>query len=84
MPRKRILGYPVPFFIMMSLLVLDIFMVFVLFLTGYKGLAEIISFVGTPLIMFGTLAYVVFIDSRTRWPKLNAYQRFLNVITFTR
>ena len=44
----------------------------------------VISQGGTALIVVGTLLYIVFIDSKKRWPGVNAFQRYARVVTFYR
>lgn len=50
---------------------------------GYN-VAYCISLFGTVVVVFGVLAYVVFIDSKRRWPNVPTFDRFARVITFYR
>ena len=65
-------------------LVAIILLATVLTLTVSPGAGTALSYGGTTLWVFGTLAYVVFIDSKQRWPEASAFTRFSYVITFKR
>jgi hypothetical protein len=64
--------------------VVIIIAVLILFLARHRDAASFVSFAGTPLWTFSLLAWVVFFDSRRRWPGAPASQRLLYVITFRR
>lgn len=53
------------------------------FLVGH-GAAMLWSTGGTALVVFGTLAYIVLIDSRKRWPTASVAERLIKVLTYSR
>jgi hypothetical protein len=56
----------------------------ILELSGQHNVAIAVSYLGTPLWILGTVGYLAIWDSRSRWPNTTAWQRFVNVMTFTR
>lgn len=54
------------------------------FLVWGEDVAMLISFGGCAAVMAMNFAYIVLFDSRKRWPNATAFQRFVNVVTFTR
>jgi uncharacterized membrane protein len=60
------------------------FVALLLFALGYKNAAWAVSFVGTVMVMFLIILYVVLLDSRTRWPGLNWRQRLTKFVWFER
>lgn len=73
---------------LMYLVVLPIFGVIilatVLFFLGYEREASLTSTFGTSLVLFVTVIFIVFFDSRKKWPGQSAKQRFVKLITFDR
>ena len=55
-----------------------------LFLLGDKNAAWFDSFGGTILVFFFATVYIVFFDSKSRWPGLTAGERLTKVFTFQR
>jgi len=55
----------------------------VLFFTGHKDVAFIVSLFGMPLSFFSILAYVILIDSRKRWPDAGWIVRLGRYATLT-
>lgn len=55
-----------------------------LFFMGLRDAAFFASSAGTFVWTFGVLAWVVFIDSRRRWPGVSASRRFWRVIALCR
>lgn len=53
-----------------------------LFAAGYGDLAAILSPVATLFWMLGMVAWIVFFDSKKRWPKRSVFQRYASLITF--
>lgn len=49
-----------------------------------SGIAAVVADSGTLMWITIQMIYVVFFDSRSRWPGLTSWQRFTNVITFRR
>lgn len=47
-------------------------------------IAYAISYGGTCLTILGTVLWIVFIDSKRRWPNVPAFDRFARVVTFYR
>jgi len=47
-------------------------------------LCAVVSMMGSFGASLGCLAFIVLIDSRARWPGQNAWQRLVNVLSFTR
>lgn len=84
MSRKQILGLPRSFFFYLLAMLLLIPISVTIFLLGYHSVASLFSLVGTLSVMTITLAYVVVIDSRYRWPNITIFERFVRVITFHR
>lgn len=52
------------------------------FLVG-RDAAWVWSMGGMTLVVFGTLAYIVLFHSRKRWPNTTAFQRLVNVLTYS-
>ena len=44
----------------------------------------IVEMLAIQLIMVGALAYIVFFDSKKRWPGVGLFDRFARVVTFYR
>ena len=57
-----------------------IVIVTLLHFNGYSEVASAVSFLGTPLVVFVALAYVVFFDSKNRWPGLSWQERMSRMI----
>lgn len=53
-------------------------------LSGYDKAAIMVSVGGTALSLYCGFAYVVFIDSKKRWPGLTWIQRLTKVVFFER
>lgn len=51
---------------------------------GYKDAAWAVAWLGTPLVMFATLGWVVALDSRKRWPDRSWLVRLGKVMFFER
>lgn len=56
----------------------------VLSLKGMKDEADWVSYGGTFIVIMGTLLYIVFRDSKKRWPHLTLFQRWTKIITLQR
>lgn len=56
----------------------------VLFFSGFTTAAALVGQPGTLAWIVGAGIWIVLWDSRSRWPGQSAWQRFVNVITFTR
>jgi len=56
----------------------------VVFLLGYQGAAQLISYGGTSLVITVAVCYVVFFESKKRWPNDKAFDRFAKLITFAK
>jgi hypothetical protein len=56
----------------------------VLFMMGRKDLAGDVSSLGTALVLFGNILYIVFLHSRKKWPDVPWYVRFYRLFTFHR
>ncbi len=76
--------YPKPMMVMMGGLIAILFADVVLFAVGLVAVADVLGTVGSLVWMLGFLAYVVFVDSRHRWPGVRAFHRYARVITFYR
>lgn len=63
-------------------LILVIVISSLLFVTGYKYEAILISYIGPLLIILGCLVFIVFTDSRNRSPNATLFRRLVNVLTF--
>jgi hypothetical protein len=46
--------------------------------------AWVISFGGTFAVLGANVVWIVFVDSKKRWPNRTAFDRFANLITFSR
>jgi hypothetical protein len=56
----------------------------VLLLLGYPDAAWFVGNFGTFLWLIGVLLWIVFFDSKKRWPNTKAMDRAMNVMTFRR
>ena len=56
----------------------------VLHLMGKQGAAWAVSTFGTMFVIIGVLFYVVFWDSKKRWPGLTPFQRWTKMVNFQR
>ena len=63
---------------------LVIVIAFSLFVAGFPNAAAEAGGFGALFVLFGWLLYVVFVDSKERWPGVSAFKRYSNVITFKR
>lgn len=53
-------------------------------LVGQIIAAQLFSMFGTIGVLAGMMIWIVFIDSRNRWPSVGWFNRFTRVITFYR
>ncbi len=73
------------FLVLVVLLIMVMIAATVVFaLTGNSELTQAVSMSGTALVLMGCMVYVVFFDSKRRWPDANARERFAKVMTFQR
>jgi hypothetical protein len=48
------------------------------------AIIQLLTTLGTLLVMSATVLWIVFVDSRRRWPEASAFDRFTRFITFYR
>lgn len=65
-----------------ALLTINVFVTTFFAAAGWTGAATISGYLGTSLILAGTMFYIVFFDSKKRWPSKSAFDRYASVITF--
>jgi hypothetical protein len=53
-------------------------------LAGQMVIAQLFSMFGTIEVLAGMMIWIVFIDSKKRWPRVGWFDRFARVITFYR
>lgn len=51
---------------------------------GFKTAAYIVGYAGPLVVLAVAMLFIVFVDSKKRWPKANAFTRYSRVITFYR
>ena len=56
----------------------------VLVLAGQGDLASVVARAGTALVLLWNVIFIVFIDSRKRWPGVPWLNRLANFFTFTK
>jgi hypothetical protein len=56
----------------------------VLVLIGQRDLAWVVGNLGSLVWVLAILAWIVFVDSRRRWPGLSAFRRYARIVTFYR
>ncbi len=62
-------------------------LIFVCLIIGLKGhllLAQLLSWGGTMVILSYNVCWIVFADSKRRWPNRSAFERFARLMTFYR
>lgn len=73
---------------LLRFLILPLFWVMILALVleicSYQDIAMLVSLFGTAGVLAICLAYIVFFDSRRRWPDCSTFERFARVVTFYR
>jgi len=83
MPSSRA-QLPVGFLMLITGYAVSVVVVFVLFLMKCREVASLVALAAPAVWTFGLLVWVVFFDSRGRWPRASLYQRLVNVVTFRR
>lgn len=71
-------------FLLVLPLLLVIAAAIVLIVFGYPNIASVVGYGGTVVVLLLVMLYVVFVDSKRRWPEASTWQRYANVITFKR
>ena len=56
----------------------------VLHYVEYPFAAQLVSTFGVAVVMLCTVAYVVFYDSKRRWPGLSTFKPWTRLVTFQR